>query len=674
MSHHGLNAAAWATLICLASSGCESAPEQRELALDSSFVALDSGVFETDMTTDQGQAIGDMHTRLDTGLMDVSTPDGMPETDAAASPLDAAMLDQTVVDASAGDSSMRPRPTCGDDPFIDLNLRADNEAEYYVFSGRVGGNQSRGSCSAPGTIGADALHRFTAPRAGEWLFDTLGSDIDTVVYIRTACDQFESEQACNNDVSDGYRLRHSQARVDLNEGESVFVIVDSYHGLAESAYLLSVRPYRVSGPPAVTRVDAIDVDGSTLSLAIEGQFTDDPVVLVELESVFADNRTVRSFSTLVSVRRSADRDFGVIHQMPLAHEIEPPVERRVRVVDGSANVSAWTPVNGVDQVDAGGPGALCDGRLWRCDTGLICFESSCSPENEQRGCPADWRTRRLESNAFGQVNAAGDNSMAMSLRDGSCGGGTATQVFEVTVPQAGTYQVSVDPFEQPAFPVLYVRDFCNFDETQWSGELACSADGSILNRPNVDSIAALRVDLPAEQPTYVFVDSVGRANVPRWSGPYNLTIAPVRAPVIDSARVVFDRMANMIGVYVAGQDLDASRVVLRLYTADDQPIHYLDDDADWPVELAVLDSADDGFIAYGQIDVAGRISVRASRTLKLFVVDAMNLVSMAFEGEFVDPGQRIEGDTCDRSGLVDRCVGDGLVCQGELLGRCLRNE
>ncbi|MEE2755204.1 MAG: hypothetical protein VYA30_01030 [Myxococcota bacterium] len=673
MSYQGWNTVVWATFFGVFCGGCNSTSEQIQLALDSSFVTLDAGTTETDMTLDQGQVSTDMHPSRDARILDVGTSDSTLASDAARS-LDSEPVDQELTDAGSIDASMLPVPTCGDEPFVDLNQRADNDADHFVFTGRVAGNQFRGTCSAPGTIGADALHRFTAPSSGEWLFDTLGSDVDTVIYVREVCDQFESEQVCNNDVSDGYRLRHSQARIDLNAGESVFVVVDSYHGLAESAYRLTVRPYTVSGPPTLRRAEALRVDETTLSLALEGQLADDPIVLIELEFVHDDDRTTRSFSPLASVRELADGHFGAIHQVAMPQDVGLLDALRIRVVDGSANVSAWTQVNRLDLLDAGSLNALCDGLVWRCDTGLVCFESSCSPENERRACPPNWRPRQLETDAFGRVRTAGDNSMSPSLRGGSCGGGTATQVFEVTVPQAGLYQVSVEPFDQPAYPVLYLRDFCDFDETEWSGELACSADGSILNRPDVESVAALQVELQADQTTYLFVDSTGRANVPRWSGPYHLDIAPVRAPVIESARVVFDRINNIIGVHVTGRDLDASAVILRLYTADGQSINYADDDSDWPVELAVLDANEDEFIAYGQIDVAGRISVRASRSLQLVVIDEMNLRSMAFEGGFVDPGQRIEGDTCDRSGLVDRCVGEALVCQGNELGRCVPQE
>ncbi len=495
---------------------CDSATEPDDLALDSSFVAIDSGRVELDAALASDMMASDIGLEVDFAAIDTSMLDSTARDDASSSTIDAGVFDSGSTDAGRQDSAIRPVPTCGEEPFVDLNRRADIFGEQYVFDGRVGGNQYRGTCTAQGTIGADALHRFTAPNAGEWLFDTLGSELDTVVYIRSVCDDFDSERTCNNDVSDGYRLRHSQARIDLAAGDSVFVIVDSYHGLAESSYRLTVRPYQIGAAPSLNRADAIEIDDTTISVALEGLVsTDDPIVLVEFEWVSDDGGRSRAFSPVQFVRRSDEGMFGVIEQIDIPEEMGPQDRLNLRVIDGSANVSQWTMVNRVEPMIDIGPTGLCDGVNWRCGSGLVCDELSCGPADERRTCPQGWRSRQVEADAFGRLIAQGDNSMAIALRDGSCGGGTATQVFELTVPETGTYQLTIRPFDQPAYPVLYVRDFCDFDEFDYSGELACSTDAIAAAQPGDDSLASLRVQLAAERVNYVFVDSLGRANVPR---------------------------------------------------------------------------------------------------------------------------------------------------------------
>ncbi len=77
------------------------------------------------------------------------------------------------------------------------------------------------------------LYAWTAPSAGTWTFDTLGSDGDTVLYVLDGCGG--STLACNDDASD----LQSIVSVDLAAGQEVVVAVGSFAGNTDS-YTLNV--------------------------------------------------------------------------------------------------------------------------------------------------------------------------------------------------------------------------------------------------------------------------------------------------------------------------------------------------------------------------------------------------------------------------------------------------
>jgi len=100
---------------------------------------------------------------------------------------------------------------------------------------------------------------FTAPRAGWYTFDTLGSDYDTVLYIRGANG---AELACNDDVETGVHA-WSRVRVLLAANQSVRAVVDGYANQSGSFVL------RVNAEcPLPFRADARDLgSGATWNVA-----------------------------------------------------------------------------------------------------------------------------------------------------------------------------------------------------------------------------------------------------------------------------------------------------------------------------------------------------------------------------------------------------------------------
>ncbi|MBX3249072.1 MAG: CAP domain-containing protein [Myxococcales bacterium] len=91
----------------------------------------------------------------------------------------------------------------------------------------------QGSC---GGRGRELVFHWTAPFAGRYVFDTEGSDFDTVLYVRESCDG--AELGCNDDVGGG--PLHSRLTLDLEACQSVVVYVDGFDPNDTGAVRLSV--------------------------------------------------------------------------------------------------------------------------------------------------------------------------------------------------------------------------------------------------------------------------------------------------------------------------------------------------------------------------------------------------------------------------------------------------
>ena len=100
----------------------------------------------------------------------------------------------------------------------------------------VGANDDQSpSCSFGG--GEDLTYRFTAPVAGTYVFDTIGTDpLDTTLSVLDACGG--AEVACDDDITQGRDLDSVVGR-ELAAGQSVIIVVDSYDE-ASGEYVLNI--------------------------------------------------------------------------------------------------------------------------------------------------------------------------------------------------------------------------------------------------------------------------------------------------------------------------------------------------------------------------------------------------------------------------------------------------
>lgn len=74
--------------------------------------------------------------------------------------------------------------------------------------------------------GPERVIRWTAPAAGTYVVDTMGSSYDTILSVRSDCDG--GEIACDDDI-DGGDL-DSALTIELLEDESVLIVVDGSNG------------------------------------------------------------------------------------------------------------------------------------------------------------------------------------------------------------------------------------------------------------------------------------------------------------------------------------------------------------------------------------------------------------------------------------------------------------
>ena len=114
------------------------------------------------------------------------------------------------------------------------------------------GARTRGSC---GGSGPEQSFRFVAPNDARYVFDTDGSDFDTVLYLRTSCGESETESACSDDDI-GSR---SQVTVELSEGDEITVFVDSFGN--PGAFVLNVGELELPCDDGSAEVEVCGLNG-----------------------------------------------------------------------------------------------------------------------------------------------------------------------------------------------------------------------------------------------------------------------------------------------------------------------------------------------------------------------------------------------------------------------------
>ncbi|WP_437600519.1 MXAN_6577-like cysteine-rich protein [Sorangium sp. So ce590] len=112
------------------------------------------------------------------------------------------------------------------------------------------------SCGHTG--GPDASYTFTAPADGKYVFDTFGSEFNTILELQDGGCNGEV-LACNDDSREGSQ---SRAVVDLHAGQTIVAVVDGFEA-AGGAYKLNIAAWE---PPTCPMLDL----GSTYPQSVTG--------------------------------------------------------------------------------------------------------------------------------------------------------------------------------------------------------------------------------------------------------------------------------------------------------------------------------------------------------------------------------------------------------------------
>ena len=175
-------------------------------------------------------------------------------------------------------------------------------------------------------------------------------------------------------------------------------------------------------------------------------------------------------------------------------------------------------------------GEPCDfwGAENTCTAGLICPlpAEGAAPGEAQicselvRACPAEFGATDLnEGGAAPEWRASGNTTAGAAHGVGSCGGGAGDEVFTFTAPAAGIYSFLAGSEAEGADTLLYIRSACNYGPEYAGIELECNDDQDENSR-----LAAVDVELAAEQTVYVFVDGFLDPNGDGWQGPFELVV------------------------------------------------------------------------------------------------------------------------------------------------------
>jgi hypothetical protein len=378
--------------------------------------------------------------------------------------------------------------TCGDD-ITPLELVANADGAFSLTGNVDGADNHRGSCTADMTVGPDAVVQFTAPMAGEWEFNTTGSQFDTVLYARTSCLETSSELDCNDDIDFGAGLSQSRLRLNLMADEIVYLFVDTYNDQALTAaeFTITAKPYMMTNAPTLTSATmVIDTEQSTIGVLIEGADveSDTLAVFMQIYNEGGDGlfRGDGISVPLDVIEHDDDGNYTGSLSFPIDGDLSIVVRGSVRAVDAEGQQSEPIEVMPAQPMQVA-RGEMCNGVTTTCDATSVCIEGVCSDPSGVAACPEEWPVTAIEADANGSATVQGDNSDSMGgYRAGSCGGGGATEIYSFVAPAAGVYVVSMDAVDEnpdddmEPDTLLWARRLCNFDRGALGADLDCNDD------------------------------------------------------------------------------------------------------------------------------------------------------------------------------------------------------
>ena len=147
-------------------------------------------------------------------------------------PTDCTEDDDGLVDCESPDCVDSPRcdpaEICHSSRVVSIELD-----EVYIGLNQAEMSQDRGSC---GGSGSETVYTYTAANTGALCVSTVGSESDTVLYVRAECTEPESELACNDDF-DNF---NAALTLEVEAGAVYSIFVDHFISGDPTNFQLSV--------------------------------------------------------------------------------------------------------------------------------------------------------------------------------------------------------------------------------------------------------------------------------------------------------------------------------------------------------------------------------------------------------------------------------------------------
>ncbi|WP_437992339.1 MXAN_6577-like cysteine-rich protein [Sorangium sp. So ce145] len=336
---------------------------------------------------------------------------------------------------------------------------------------------------------SDASYRFTAPRAGRYVFDTSGSTFDTVLELRRGSCSGTVISCNDNDDDNAMGAKTSRLVANLAEGQTVVAVVDGVDG-GSGPFTLNVSEYVPPPCPELT-LDATFPQTVTGTTAIPDRVSAVPSPCTSdsgPEATYAFTAPATALYTFDTFGSSFDTVLHVHEgtcsgESVACNDDTSGRQSQVKVMlrEGetiSVVVDGYAPV-------ASGP-----------------FQLNVS-QTFVLPCPL------IDLGSTVPQTVTGTTADAADVLRPSCGSGAGEVTYRFTAPAAGTY--IVDTFGSSLDTALSVLDgSCS------GAELACNDDapGSGQSR--------LTLELTEGQTVVLLVDGSAAGA----SGDFTLTIAP----------------------------------------------------------------------------------------------------------------------------------------------------
>ena len=364
----------------------------------------------------------------------------------------------------------------------------------------VGEGTSAGSCGGDAQS-PEVVYAVSFDEAGPVCFNMAGSAYDTVLYVRTGCDDPDSEVACNDDNRNITGGTQSALTLDVEAGTDYYVFVDGYGGfgaVSRGAYTLSVTPGECEAPALGCEVDD---DCLGRDRCVEGECVQcvEDVDCPDGSVCGEDNRCVECVDDEACDGQVCDEAGSCV-------ECLGDDDCAEGVCDAQSNACVECNAD----VDCG-EGSVCDNNACvqcledaDCEEGFLCVAGSCFEDRAPDTCEAPGEAGLGEWRGF----TAGESG-----EQGSCGGASgAEDVYSVDF-EPGTYCVNLAGSSYDS--LVYVRTDCGDP----GSEVVCDDDNGDVN-PDDRLDPAVNVVVEEAGTFYIFVDGF-RAG----GGAYVLTIS-----------------------------------------------------------------------------------------------------------------------------------------------------